>query len=128
MVGLGTAMAVVALWALVVAARRKNLTFDSSDRWLLVALSVIAPFGFLATEAGWFVTEVGRQPWMIFGVLRTSEGVTPMPGLLVSFLLITLLYCALGAVVVWLLWRQIIRTSQEPFGRRAAPPSRERPS
>ncbi len=39
--------------------------------------------GFIAIEAGWTVTEVGRQPWIIYGVLRTADAVTPMPGLIV---------------------------------------------
>lgn len=116
MVGLGTTMAIVALWAAFVSARRRGFHFEPGDRWLLLALGIVAPFGFLATEAGWFVTEVGRQPWIIFGVLRTRDAVTPMPGLEVTFVLVTLLYCALGVVVVWLLWRQIIRTSGEQLG------------
>jgi cytochrome d ubiquinol oxidase subunit I len=53
---------------------------------------------------------VGRQPWIVYGVLRTADAVTPMPGLIVPFLLFTLLYCFLGVVVVWLLYRQIIRS------------------
>ena len=121
MVGLGTGMALVAVWAAVVAIRRRALSYDSSDRGLLLALVVIAPFGFLATEAGWFTTEVGRQPWIVFGVLRTRDAVTPMPGLIVPFLLVTALYCALGAVVVWLLWRQIVKTSGEPLVSRRSP-------
>jgi cytochrome d ubiquinol oxidase subunit I len=66
--------------------------------------------GFIALEAGWFVTAVGRQPWIIYGMLRTADAVTPMPGLIVPFLLFTTLYCFLGGVVVWLLYRQIIRS------------------
>lgn len=121
MVGLGTVMALVAVWAAVVAFRRRALRYESSDRRLLLALVVIAPFGFLATEAGWFTTEVGRQPWIVFGVLRTRDTVTPMPGLIVPFILVTALYCALGAVVMWLLWRQIVKTSGEPLvSRRSA--------
>ena len=42
--------------------------------------------GFIAIEAGWTVTEVGRQPWIVYGVLRTADAVTPMPGLIVPFL------------------------------------------
>jgi cytochrome d ubiquinol oxidase subunit I len=66
--------------------------------------------GFIAIEAGWTVTEVGRQPWIIHGVLRTADAVTPMPGLVVPFVLFTLLYCFLGVMVAWLLYRQIIRS------------------
>jgi cytochrome bd ubiquinol oxidase subunit I len=111
MVALGTAMALVALCAGGVAVRRRGLRFEPTDRLLLTGLVIVAPFGFVATEAGWFTTEVGRQPWVIFGVLRTADAVTPMPGLVVPFTIVTLLYCALGAVVVWLLSRQIVRTS-----------------
>ncbi|HEY2379003.1 MAG TPA: cytochrome ubiquinol oxidase subunit I [Gemmatimonadaceae bacterium] len=111
MVALGTTMAIVALWAGSVAVRRRRLQYDASDRWLLLALVIVAPFGFLATEAGWFVTEVGRQPWIVYGVLKTSDAVTPMPGLIVPFLLVTLLYCSLGVAVIWLLRRQIVPTT-----------------
>jgi len=111
MVALGSTMALVAIWAAGVALRRKRLHYEATDRRLLLALTIIAPFGFLATEAGWFVTEVGRQPWIVFGVLKTRDAVTPMPGLIVPFLAVTCLYCCLGIVVVWLLWRQIVRTS-----------------
>ena len=67
--------------------------------------------GFLAIEAGWTVTEVGRQPWVVFGVVRTSDAVTPVPGLIVPFVTFTLLYCGLGVIVVWLLYRQIVKTT-----------------
>ena len=107
MVGLGTVMALVALWAGVLALRRADLC---SSVPLLRALTVTAPFGFICIEAGWTVTEVGRQPWVVYRVLRTAEAVTPMPGLVVPFLLFTLLYCFLGVIVAWLLYRQIIRS------------------
>jgi len=58
------------------------------------------------------VTEIGRQPWIIQGVVRTRDAVTPMPGLVVPFALFTLLYCGLGAIVVLLLARQISSTSR----------------
>jgi cytochrome bd ubiquinol oxidase subunit I len=107
MVALGTYMALVSLWAGWVALRRRDVTLNRS---LLRALALGAPMGFIAIEAGWTVTEVGRQPWIIHGVLRTADAVTPMPGLVVPFVLFTLLYCFLGVIVVWLLYRQIIRS------------------
>jgi cytochrome d ubiquinol oxidase subunit I len=113
MVALGTAMALVSLWAAFVAWRTRAVP---TQRALLRALVVVAPFGFIATEAGWMVTEIGRQPWVIQGVLLTRDAVTPMPGLVVPFLFFTLLYIGLGAVVVFLLMRQIAET---------APPVRE---
>ena len=100
MVGLGSTMALVALWAGWVAWRHRDVT---AHRRLLRALALIAPFGFLATEAGWIVTEVGRQPWIVQGLMRTSRAVTPMPGLVVPMTLFTLLYAGLGAVVVVLI-------------------------
>jgi cytochrome d ubiquinol oxidase subunit I len=113
MVGLGSFMALVAAWALVLMVRRRDLT---DHRWLLRALAVAAPMGFICTEAGWVVTEVGRQPWVIHGVLRTADAVTPMPGLVIPFLTFTVLYCFLGAIVAWLLYLQVLkspRTVQE---------------
>ena len=77
-------------------------------RWLLRALAIVAPFGFIATEAGWTVTEVGRQPWVVQGSLRTADAVTPMPGLIVPMLLFTVLYLGLGAIVV-VLMRSIVK-------------------
>lgn len=96
MVALGTAMALVSAWAAVVVARKRDVV---EQHWLLLALAVIAPFGFIATEAGWTVTEVGRQPWVVQGILRTADAVTPMPGLVVPMVLFALLYVGLGALV-----------------------------
>jgi cytochrome d ubiquinol oxidase subunit I len=107
MVGLGTYMALVALWIGWAAFRRRDM---ASNRRLLQAIALAGPMGFIAIEAGWTVTEAGRQPWIIFGILRTADAVTPMPGLIVPFLLFTVLYCFLGVIVVWLLYRQILRS------------------
>jgi cytochrome d ubiquinol oxidase subunit I len=107
MVALGTYLALLSLWIAWQAWRRRDMV---TNRLLLHAIAVAAPLGFIAIEAGWTVTEVGRQPWIIYGVLRTADAVTPMPGLIAPFLLFTLLYCFLGVVVVWLLYRQIIRS------------------
>jgi cytochrome d ubiquinol oxidase subunit I len=110
MIGLGSAMALVALWSLVTLIRRQEI---AAHPWLLRAIALCAPMGFIAIEAGWTVTEVGRQPWVISGVLRTSHAVTPMPGLVYTFLLFTALYLLLGVVVVWMLYSQIIRSPRE---------------
>jgi cytochrome bd ubiquinol oxidase subunit I len=107
MVALGTFLALVGLWAGLLALRRRDLC---AEPWLLRAVAVAGPMGFVAIEAGWTVTEVGRQPWIVYGVLRTADAVTPMPGLIVPFIGFTLLYCFLGVIVVWLLYRQIIRS------------------
>ena len=73
----------------------------------------------MALEAGWVVTEVGRQPWVIHGVMRTSEAVTPAAGVPAMFFAFTLLYLVLGTTVVLLLWKlrstdpEAIRAPQE---------------
>ena len=123
MVALGSYLALVSLWAGWLAVRHRNL---SENRWLLRAVALGAPFGFLAIEAGWTVTEVGRQPWIVYGTLRTADAVTPMPGLVVPFLGFSLLYCFLGATVVWLLYRQIIRSPRATEWSRVYAPERLR--
>ena len=114
MVALGTYLALVAAWAAWLAWRRRDL---AHQRWLLRAIALATPMGFIAVEAGWMVTELGRQPWVIYGVLRTRDAVTPMPGLIVPFLTFTLLYCCLGVIVCWLLYRQILRSPAIPEWR-----------
>jgi cytochrome bd ubiquinol oxidase subunit I len=109
MVGLGSAMALVALWAAWSAWRRREV---AEHHTLLRALVLVTPFGFLATEAGWIVTEVGRQPWVVQGLMRTSAAVTPMPGLVVPMVLFTLLYLGLGAIVVALIASLVRETAR----------------
>ncbi|GAB4402758.1 MAG: cytochrome ubiquinol oxidase subunit I [Bacteroidia bacterium] len=76
-------------------------------RLFLRALALATPLGMVAVEAGWTVTEVGRQPWIIYGIMRTAEAITPMPELGISFVLTTLVYLALAVIVWWLMTRQI---------------------
>ena len=113
MIALGIAMALVSLWALWRWWRGRSSDAVADDRLLLRALAVVTPMGFLAIEAGWTVTEVGRQPWIVYGILRTSDAVTPMPGLVVPFLVFTLLYLLLGVIVVYMLRQQIVRAPSD---------------
>lgn len=106
MVGLGLAMAGLALWYWWAWWRGRRTGRDwAARRLLLLALVLAAPFGFLAIEAGWTVTEVGRQPWVAYGVMRTPEGVTPLAGVRVTLAGFTLLYAGLVATLVFLLAR-----------------------
>jgi cytochrome d ubiquinol oxidase subunit I len=107
MVGLGTFMAFVAAWTVLWWIRRRDVT---TSRPLLFAIAMSAPMGFICVEAGWVVTEVGRQPWIVQGVMRTAEAVTPMPGLVYPLVGFTVLYIFLGVIVSWLMYNQIIRT------------------
>ncbi|MHA7838592.1 MAG: cytochrome ubiquinol oxidase subunit I, partial [bacterium] len=110
MVACGTLMAAVAVWWTVVVWRTGRAGRRSFAQALpiplLWALMVCAPLGFVAIEAGWTVTEVGRQPWIIYEVMRTEDAVSPMPGLVVPFLSFTSIYLALAVVVTALMVRQ----------------------
>ncbi|QES88662.1 cytochrome ubiquinol oxidase subunit I [Rhizosphaericola mali] len=75
--------------------------------WIYKMFIYAVPIGFIAIEAGWTVTEVGRQPWIIYGIMRTKDAVTPMPGLQYSFYLFSGVFVSLGAVIIMLLKRQI---------------------
>jgi cytochrome d ubiquinol oxidase subunit I len=117
MVGCGILMATMALWSgwrLFVTGRIEE------DRRLLFALIASAPLGLIAIEAGWVVTEVGRQPWIIYHVMRISEAVTPMPGLWIPMATFTLLYLVLAGVVCWAMWRHIAAVSSAPVVRAEA--------
>jgi cytochrome bd ubiquinol oxidase subunit I len=105
MVAAGLAMIGVVIWRVYLAWRRVE-----PSRWFLRAVAAASPLGFIAIEAGWVVTEVGRQPWIIYGVMRTAAAVTPMPGLVIPFITFTLLYIFLAVIVVWLMWRQVIES------------------
>ncbi len=105
MVALGSYMTLAALWVAWLAIRRQSV---ASQRILLWMLALGTPAGFLAIEAGWTTTELGRQPWIIYGVRRTADALTPMPGQAVRTAAFLLLYLFLSVVVVTLLKRQIV--------------------
>ncbi|CAD5270540.1 MULTISPECIES: cytochrome ubiquinol oxidase subunit I [unclassified Imperialibacter] len=90
---------------------KKPLLVRSS--WFLKLLAFATPLGFLAVEAGWVVTEVGRQPWIIYGIMKTTDAVTPMPGIAYSFYVTTCIYLVLAILVFWLMGRQITVFNEE---------------
>ena len=104
MVMIGSWLAVLALWSAWLWWRGR--IFQS--RRFLIAVFASTTLGFIAIEAGWVVTELGRQPWIIQGLMKTADAVTPMPGLIVPFVIFTSIYVLL-AIVVTLLLRRIIR-------------------
>lgn len=103
MVSLGGLLALAAVIYLI---SLKKKSWQGSNRYWLF-FSLMAPVGFLALEAGWIVTEVGRQPWIIHNVMRTKDAVTPMPGMVYSFYMYIVLYSVLTVAVGWLMARQI---------------------
>jgi len=113
MVGLGTAMAAVALLGLALAWRRREVP---AGRRFLLAVVLTSPAGFLALEAGWLVTEWGRQPFAIWGVMRTADAVTPVSDLTAPLWIFGALYLFLAVMVGTLLWRQMVHAPAEPAG------------
>ena len=97
MVGCGVLMLALAVWGGILWLKKRD---PFTHRSFLKAAIVSAPLGLIALEAGWGVTEFGRQPWIIRGFLRTAEAVTPMPGLIIPFMLFSGLYLFLGVVVI----------------------------
>jgi cytochrome d ubiquinol oxidase subunit I len=101
MVGSGFFILLVVLlfWALYWFKKR---TFPQ-NRVLLWGVILAGPLAFLAIILGWMVTEIGRQPWVIYGYLRTKDAVTTAPFLNISFLIFTLIYVLLAIALIWLL-------------------------
>ena len=109
MVGAGSALALVALLWLGLMLRKRALPVA---RPLLYAVTACGPLGFLALEAGWVVTEVGRQPWVVYGLVRTSEAVTPVTGLFAPFAAVTVLYLVLAGFVAVVMFRLFSASSE----------------
>ncbi len=84
---------------------RRGVRDWTTRRWLLVALALATPLGFLSLESGWTVTETGRQPWVVYQVLRTQDAVTPIPSIWASLTGFILLYGGLSIALVLLLRR-----------------------
>ncbi|MFD0940814.1 cytochrome ubiquinol oxidase subunit I [Pedobacter boryungensis] len=104
MVGIGSLLVLISLTYFVALLRKKPL---AELKWILWLFVCAIPLGYIALEAGWVVTEVGRQPWIIYGVMRTKDAVTPMPGIAWSFYLFSAIYASLSVIVIFLLYRQI---------------------
>jgi len=117
MVAAGMAMAGLALVTLVAVLRRRGSLLG---RKYLIAVMIASPLGLVALEAGWLVTEWGRQPWIVRGLMRTSEAVTPFPHLGPGFFVFTLVYLLLGTVVVVLLFHQARVSASPPEAARGA--------
>lgn len=103
MVGMGILLMLLSV--LFLFTLRKNKWREKE--WLLKLFVFSIPLGFIAVEAGWTVTEVGRQPWIIHGIMRTEDALTPMPGIGWSLLLFASVYLSLTVMVIFLLNRQI---------------------
>ena len=104
MVMIGFFLAFVSLLYLLFSIKWRHVLMK---KWWLGLVAFATPLGFLAVEAGWTVTETGRQPWIIYGIMRTRDAVSSMPGLRYSFLVVTIVYLFLSVIIFWLMRRQI---------------------
>ena len=102
MVAIGFALLGLGVWALVGWLRRGRRALPDG-RWFLRAAAVAGPAAFIALEAGWVVTEVGRQPWIVYGQMRTAEAVTTRGGIVWWLVATVGTYVLLGTACAWLL-------------------------
>jgi cytochrome d ubiquinol oxidase subunit I len=113
MVGIGSAMALLGVVLLYVRIRRRRLP---ESPWFYRAVALAAPASLVALIAGWVTTEVGRQPWVVYRVMRTSQAVTGAGGIPIGYATLAAVY-ALVAVGVWWILRRLSKTPiEEPAG------------
>jgi cytochrome bd ubiquinol oxidase subunit I len=114
MVGIGTALALLGLVFLWVRYRRRRLP---DWRWFYLAVAAGGPLSVVALVAGWIVTEVGRQPWVVYRVMTTAEAVTRARGVPVGYGVLAFAYVVVGCGVVWVLRR----LARAPLSNRGDP-------
>jgi cytochrome d ubiquinol oxidase subunit I len=102
MVGIGTLLAMIGAAFLAVRVRRKRLP---ESTWFYRALVIAGPLSVVALICGWVTTEVGRQPWVVYDVMRTSQAVTGAGGIPVGYATLALVYLGVGIGVAWILRR-----------------------
>ena len=106
--------------------RRRDIP---QTKWFLRAVALSGVSSIVALECGWIITEVGRQPWIVNNVMRTSAAVTRADGIWVTFSLVIALYVALGATLIIALramsrrWREEDVDDEVPYGPDTEPPS-----
>jgi cytochrome d ubiquinol oxidase subunit I len=102
MVGIGTLLALLGVVFLAVRVRRRRLP---ESRWFYRGLTLAGPLSVVALIAGWVTTEVGRQPWVVYGVMGTRQAVTGAAGIPVGYGTLVMVYLLLASAVVWVLRR-----------------------
>lgn len=117
MVGIGTGLLLLGAWFALSYRRHRKVP---ESRWFLWAALAAGPAAAVALEAGWIVTEVGRQPWIVYGVMRVDEAVTAAPNIRYGYWALIVIYTALTAGTVFVLRRlagaplEIPQAPQEP--------------
>jgi cytochrome d ubiquinol oxidase subunit I len=127
MVGVGSALIGLGLWFGFVWWRKRDIP---RTKWFLRAVAISGVAVGLTVEAGWIVTEVGRQPWVVYEVMKTEEAVTGASGIWVTFAVAVVLYTALGTAAILILrsmarrWREGDTLDTDvPYGPGEAPPA-----
>jgi cytochrome bd ubiquinol oxidase subunit I len=111
MVGIGTLLAALGVLHLVTWFRRRRFM---EARWFYWGVVAAGPLSLVALIAGWVTTEVGRQPWVVYGVMRTSAAVTGAGGIPVGYATLVVVYVGLGFAVAWVLRRLAARPLDIP--------------
>jgi len=109
MTSIGTGLALLGVWFVLAVWRRRSLP---ASPWFYRAVMIAGPLAFVALICGWIVTEVGRQPWIVYRVMRTGQAVTHAGGLKVGYVVLLLVYVSLACAVAWLL-RRLSRTPEK---------------
>jgi len=122
MVGIGLFFMGLMVWTSV-AWLKKQLSAESiyTHRWLLRAWIASIPLGYLATECGWIVREVGRQPWVIYGLLRTRDAASTLPASVVAVSLVTFVVIYISLFILFLIFA--VRILQKGPDLTLMPPS-----
>src|SRR5215208_4290878 len=114
MIGIGTALALLGVVFFLTWLRKRRLP---RSPWFYWAVMAAGPLALVALIAGWITTEVGRQPWIVYEVMRVSDAVTGNDGLEVGFAVLVLVYVGLGGAVAWLLRRLAARPPERELAR-----------
>ncbi|HYI98265.1 MAG TPA: cytochrome ubiquinol oxidase subunit I [Thermoleophilaceae bacterium] len=115
MVSIGSLLAALAAWYLAVRVRKRRLP---ESRWFWRATIAAGPLSVVALIAGWVTTEVGRQPWVVYEVMRTEAAVTGAGGIPVGYATMAIVYLSLLVAVVWILRRLARRPLEEEVAGR----------
>ncbi len=107
MVGIGTILVLVMAWALLLW-RKKTIFINRAFLWTLL---LVHPLGFFAVEAGWISTEAGRQPWLVYNIMRTAEGISPVPtgNVVWSLSLFLIIFGVVGSLYSYYVYKIITR-------------------
>jgi cytochrome d ubiquinol oxidase subunit I len=126
MVAIGSALVILVMWAAIRWRRHREKCWES--RWFLKALVLAGPAAVLAMETGWITTEVGRQPWIVHGLLRTEDAVTDASYIWVTLIVLIVVYGGLGIAGVGVLrsmsrrWAAGEQDLESPYGPTAHDP------